>query len=176
MRPHNDEFLDLFLANQSSLYAILIAGGVASTDLDDVLQQLALLIWEKFDQFEQGTNFRAWAFAFARNLLQRYHAASARQARVRPLPADLLDALATLEVTGHPELISDRAEHLKGCLDRLHPDARRLIAWRYGDRLSFDDLAARAGRSSQALRTKLSRIRRVLRDCIELHMRQATQP
>jgi RNA polymerase sigma-70 factor (ECF subfamily) len=176
MHERRDEFLSLFLQNQSSLWVVVLAGGVPSHEAEDVVQQLALLLWENFDRFETGSNFRAWAFSFARNLVKRHHAASARAARVRPLPDDVLDELVALEAQGHANLVGDRIDHLQCCLQLLQPDARQLITWRYGDRLSFEDLAAKMGRSCQALRTKLCRIRAILRDCIELRMRQATQP
>lgn len=176
MSERRDEFLSLFLKNQSSLWVVILAGGVPSDQAEDVVQQLALLLWENFDRFEAGSNFRAWAFAFARNLVKRHHAACARAGRVRPLSDDVLDELMALEARGHADLVGDRIEHLQCCLQQLQPDAQELITQRYGDRLSFDDLAAKMGRSSQALRTKLCRIRAMLRDCIELRVRQATQP
>jgi hypothetical protein len=67
MQERRDEFLSLFLENQSSLWVVVIAGGVPSAEAGGVVQQLALLLWENFERFEVGSNFRAWAFAFARN-------------------------------------------------------------------------------------------------------------
>jgi RNA polymerase sigma-70 factor (ECF subfamily) len=176
MHERRDEFLSLFLENQSSLWVVVIAGGVPSAEAEDVVQQLALLLWENFERFETGSNFRAWSFSFARNLVKRYHSASAKAGRVRPLSDDVLDELVALEARGHADLVGDRIDHLQSCLQQLQPDARQLVTWRYGDRLSFEDLAAKVGRSSQALRTKLCRIRAMLRDCIGLRVRQATQP
>ena len=39
---------------------------------EDLLQETVTIMWEKFDQFEEGTNFAAWAIAIARNKSLEY--------------------------------------------------------------------------------------------------------
>ena len=50
---------------QPALYAYVgsLTGG--SAGVADVVQETNLLIWEKRDDFESGTNFKAWAFRIA---------------------------------------------------------------------------------------------------------------
>ena len=38
----------------------------ARADADDVMQRVALVLWDKFDQFREDGDFRKWAFGVAR--------------------------------------------------------------------------------------------------------------
>ncbi len=43
-----------------------------SHDIDDVLQDTNVVLWEKMEQFELGSNFQTWAFAVARNMAKAH--------------------------------------------------------------------------------------------------------
>ena len=44
-----------------------------ATLADDVVQDAVVKAWSRFDQFEAGTNLRAWLFTILRNALYSYH-------------------------------------------------------------------------------------------------------
>ncbi|MEX2025689.1 MAG: sigma factor, partial [Pirellulaceae bacterium] len=75
---HTAEFVGLFSQNARRLYAyiFLLLGNAA--DADDVFQETSRVLWEKFDQFQPGANFLAWAESVA-----HYQTLSFRRRRQR---------------------------------------------------------------------------------------------
>jgi RNA polymerase sigma-70 factor (ECF subfamily) len=55
---------------------------------------------------------------------------------------------------------------LRGCLDRLTPNARRLVTMKYVDGLRGDTIAQQLGRQVRSIYTALSRIHRALSECL----------
>ena len=66
------KFFELYNKVQISLYCYLIAVVRNSSDADDLLQDTAIVLWDKFEQFQEGTNFKAWAFKIATNKARDY--------------------------------------------------------------------------------------------------------
>ena len=64
-----------------------------------------------------------------------------------------------------------RSEALAGCMDKLPGGDRRLIELCYGGDRSIRDVAGSEGRSVGAMYVALHRIRRMLFECIERHIR-----
>lgn len=174
--PDSDHrhFLELFLRHQAGLYAFVVAGGVPPTDADDVLQNVAALLWERFDEYRPGSNFRAWAFAVTRLEVLKAADRWKRDTRVIRLGDDALDKLvAAADEADDQETDPGLARHLRGCLDGLGDHARQMIAWYYGEGRSYEDIAAELGISQGALRTRLCRIRKGLQSCLERKERPA---
>jgi RNA polymerase sigma-70 factor, ECF subfamily len=67
----------------------------------------------------------------------------------------------------------DRKEALRECMARIDEKSRKLIIRFYRDAWSFDQMSAWLGRSANALRVNVSRIRQSLRVCIEKRLAAA---
>ena len=74
----HDEFMRLFLSCEPRLYAFIRSLLFSRADADDVLQETALVLWEKFDQFERGTHFDRWAYRVAHLQVMYYRQKKAR--------------------------------------------------------------------------------------------------
>lgn len=173
MNDRHDEFLKLFLGNYASLYSYIIARGIPPDSAKDVLQDVAVVLWEKFETYQLGTNFRAWTFAVTRIEIMHFLDRQKRDARVLSLDEETLDSLEAIETSGH-EGIADYQEHLLvQCLNRLGEEARRVMQIRYGDGLSFKEMAKRLKKSSTALRIQICRIRKWLQDCVAESLQEA---
>src|SRR5215475_10210953 len=86
-------------------------------DADDILQETSLVICEKFDQFEEGTDFVAWACQIA---YWRVRYARQKFARSKVVfNQEILDAVAQTasELT---EELDARHVALSRCLAKLH--------------------------------------------------------
>ena len=137
---------------------------------DDVVQNVASVLWRKFESFEQGTNFRAWAFAIARFEVLRFRDKNKETSLILSLDEKTLERLESPAVEYDNEYVEYRKGLLKQCLDRLGEDARMLVEMRYGNENSFDELAQLLKKSSGALRIQISRIRKTLRECVMSHV------
>ncbi len=156
-------FIRLFLPIQGDLLAYLLSIGVPAADAEDLLQEAAVDMIDKFERFETGTNFRAWAYAFVRNEALRYFKTRAR--RPLALTSGAVEAIEAIAFEAPESPVLSRALAL--CLDRLHRFARSLLAMRYHENLSVSEMARRMNRPVESVYTTMSRIRKALQACIE---------
>ncbi len=156
-------FIRLFMPIQGDLLAYLLSIGVPPVDAEDVLQEAAVDMIDKFEGFRAGTNFRAWAYAFVRNEALRYFKTRAR--RPLALSPEAVEAIEAIALESPEPPVLSRA--LAVCLDRLHRFGRSLLAMRYHENLSVSEIARRMNRPVDSVYTTMSRIRKALQECIE---------
>ncbi len=138
---------------------------VASTaDAEDILQECKVVLWRKFANFTPGTNFRAWARTIALHQILNYRRAEQRRPW-SPLEQAFIEAVAA-EIERRPEALDRRAEALRTCLQKLPHAHRAIVHLRYFDDCSIEEIATRSDRSAEAVYRLLSRIRKVLNDCV----------
>lgn len=160
-----EEFTELYAACHRRLYLYIVTLIGNPLDAHDILQDTNLVLWQKFDQFERGTNFHAWAREVARYRVLRY-----RQMHLNDAPTlepHVLDALAR-----HRDTTDDRREQLYSdalpdCIRKLSEDDRELLHLRYASGAAVQSLAKKLNRSANAISQSLARIRRLLRKCVD---------
>ncbi len=130
---------------------------------EDLLQETSLVVCEKFDTFEPGTDFAAWACQIA---YWEVRAARQKYARAKVLfDQDVLDAVVETTQVLAAE-VEPRHEALAHCLAKLHPRDRELLLVRYEPGGGVAEAARRTGRSLVAAYKALARLRRLLFDCV----------
>jgi RNA polymerase sigma-70 factor, ECF subfamily len=157
-----DEFMELYVPCQRRLFVYIVMLVGNSMVAHDILQDTNLVLWQKFDQFQPGTNFFAWAREVARYRVLRY-----RQLNSPDLV--ILDPTLLSGVEDRQLDESDRPymDALGGCVNKLRDADADLIRRRYTGDFSVKLLAQQMGRSENAVSQSLARIRRTLRHCIE---------
>jgi RNA polymerase sigma-70 factor, ECF subfamily len=171
-RGRAEEFLELYAACERKLYVYIVALIGNSLEAHDILQDTVLILWRKYDQFERGASFLAWARGVARYRVLRYRQMHANEACV--LEPKALDAVAArLDRLDDPRQML-YAEALPGCIEQLGDRDRELLHVRYAGDISLRSLAAKLNRSENALSQSLGRIRRLLRKCVEETVRRRT--
>lgn len=144
-------------------YVASLLGG--ADGVDDLVQETSLFLWERRDEFERGSNFRAWAMRVAWFKVMAERRDRAREGRVVFSEA-LLEQLSARSEDRLAE--SDRRLHaLRRCLDRSRPQDRRILEWKYTRRASLTELAETNGCSQNAMHKTISRLRLALRHCVE---------
>jgi len=154
---------------QPALYAYVgsLTGG--SAGVADVVQETNLLIWEKRDGFELGTNFKAWAFRIAYFKVLAHRRDSARR-RKFVFNDELVLQLAEEAQDLFAEAALQRKEALEHCLGELGEEQRALLDKHYVDGVSLTDIAFRKRRKPDAVHKMISRIRLALRKCINTRL------
>ena len=139
------------------------------TDTDEVLQQTAIVIWRKFEQYDPETNFMKWACVIARFEALAYRRKMARDRLV--FREDVLELMAD---EGAEELEARRAEHdaLESCLLALPEKQRKFITLAYTPGVKVKELAEEAGSTAAAFYMRLKRIRHQLMECVESKVQQ----
>ncbi|HHY85778.1 MAG TPA: sigma-70 family RNA polymerase sigma factor [Verrucomicrobia bacterium] len=135
-----------------------------TADAEDIVQQTALALWEKFDAYDPAQPFTPWACRFALNKTRQWMERRKRWQTL--LENGLAEELARRREELQPEL-EERLQHLEGCLDKLPEAHRELVEGYYHRRDDVERLARGAGRSVVATYKLLQRIRQTLQLCIE---------
>ncbi len=157
-------FLSLFLRSEREIFRYVAALIPNVADAEDIVQQTALALWEKFDAYDPSQPFTPWACRFALNKTRHW---LERRERWRTLlEKGLAEELAQRRAELQPELDS-RLKHLEGCLAKLPAEQFSLVEGYYYRREEIEALATHSGRSVAATYKMLQRVRLILQGCIE---------
>ncbi|RYD32547.1 MAG: sigma-70 family RNA polymerase sigma factor [Verrucomicrobiaceae bacterium] len=162
------EFVSLLINHQGQLLAFISHLMPDRSSREDVLQEVNLLLWEKRDEFELGTNFRAWAYTFARFVAMRQRSKAIRDRRSAFDP-EMIEMLAD-EFEEEDPLLTEGLPALRNCLERVSGENRELLLKRYDRHGALEQFARESGKSAAALRGSLFRLRIALRRCVEREM------
>lgn len=159
------EFVSLLTTHQAVLRGYIRTLIPNISDVSDVLQNTNVMLWERRDTFEPGSNFKAWAFAVARYRVMEACRKFQRESRLVFVPEliQMLDGDCHERSVGFVEMEYLALEH---CLGMLNDRDRALIDARYNTRTLLAEHARADGRSEASLRVILNRLRTMLRDCI----------
>ncbi len=173
INPHvtmelSDEFILELTQGQQRLFAYIFRRMANRDQAMEVLQQVNLVLCHKADKYTLGTNFNAWAATVARYQILSYRRS---QNRDRLVFTDKVVAI----IDEREDCSDEREERLSllhQCFQALSGDNQAFINLRYQGGLSMEQMAMEVGKTSGAVRTKLHRLRRSLRDCIQNHLRE----
>ena len=160
--PRHDLFLRLFTTNEPAVRAFVRSLVPALADANDVMQEVAIVLWKKFADYDSSEDFRRWAFGVAKFKVLAWQRDQARDRHV--FGEDMTEVLAS-EAAERSDQLAAKREALRLCLEKLPPDQRQLVGSAYASGSRIDDLAARMGRTAMALYKQLHRIRLALIEC-----------
>lgn len=70
MTPHNDDrhsqFLRLYVAHEEALLGFVRTLLPSREDAREVMQEVAVVLWQRFEELNDVSGFRPWAFGVAR--------------------------------------------------------------------------------------------------------------
>lgn len=154
--------------NQGRLFGFLYSHVLNMADAEDLYQQVAMVLWTKFDQFnhlDSEADFGAWGMRVADFTIKNFLRGK-RRSKVC-FSDEVMQRLVECHLSSPATAVARRAEALRGCLTKLRQPDRSLLEKCYGSDTPIKEVAAAEGRSAGALYTTLNRIRRVLLACIE---------
>ena len=169
-RPFGDQnaaqqrFLSLFLRSEREIFRYVAALVPHVADAEDIVQQTALSLWEKFDAYDPNQPFTPWACRFALNKTKQW--LERRQRWQALLEGGLAEELAQRREALLPEM-ETRLKHLEGCVNKLPQEQRSLVEGYYFRRDTVEKLAAGSSRTVAATYKTLQRVRQALQSCIE---------
>ena len=168
------EFLKLFVRHQQEIYAYILTLVPHVHDADDLFQDGMIVMWQKFDQFQLGTNFAAWGVQIVRFEILDYRRNLARNKQVL-MEDSLFDVL-----MNHMPTIQDQAavriEALRKCLALLDDRAKRLIKMRYERNIAVEKIALYLKLSRRHVYHVLGQINSVLLRCMRRTLAERSSP
>lgn len=172
MHTHSEklnDFVKLLLEHQTVLRAFIVSLMPGSDDAEDVLQNTNVVIWEKMHDYQPESDFRAWIFAIARNMIK----AQFRVNKRNQSPSVDEEIMRAIDEVWNQRTAKDtlgKQQALDRCLERLNSTEKDLIDARYSKGNNLEILAQQIGRSADSLRTSLSRVRAKLRKCVQIRL------
>jgi len=159
-----ERFLSLFLRSEREIFRYVAALIPNVADAEDIVQQTALALWEKFDSYDRARPFTPWACRFALNKARQW--IERRQRWQILLAGGLAEELTRRREELRPEM-ERRLAHLEGCLDKLPGEQRALVEGYYYRRSGIEALAGESKRTVEATYKMLQRVRHALQRCVE---------
>jgi RNA polymerase sigma-70 factor (ECF subfamily) len=161
-REQHDQFLRLFMGLEESLRVFVRSLLFTHDEEREVMQEVAVVLWRKFDPNMDSESFCRWAFGVARMEALTFRRDRARD---RHTFGDEVFELLSQTVLEHSDSLEAERRALDTCLQKLPEDQRQLVQTAYAPGVKIDHLAAQLGRTAMALYKTLHRIRLTLMDC-----------
>ncbi len=158
------DFVRLFTQHEGGLRAFVRTLVPTWHDADEVMQEVSLVAWKKFDQFVPDTEFVRWAATIARFEVLNYRRSKARDRLV--FDEEVIQLLA--EEIEEEMVDQDAQRHaLETCLGKLPEQRRQLVLRAHSPGQKMKPMAEEVGVSPNALYKTVERIRLILFRCIE---------
>lgn len=164
-----EQFVSLFTQHEPGLRAFVRSLVFSWDDANEVMQNTGLVLWRKFDTFDQKTEFMRWACVVARFEVLAWRRDKARDRHV--FDEDLVNMLAEEAADEHETLASERRA-LERCLKKLPEKQRRIVMSAYEPGVRLNQVAVTLGKSASAFYKILNRARGSLLKCIESEIGQ----
>lgn len=161
---HDGEiFSRLLVANRQRIYGFILSLVHDRRAAEEILQDVSMVLWRKFERFELGTDFAAWAMSVARFSIFEWRR---RQQRLPlPLNDEQMERLAD-EAVAVAFDFDARHEALRECLKKLPNRDHELLHLRYEVSESMTRIAELTRVSRVAVYKRLNRIHVALLACV----------
>lgn len=168
IRSQSDEFFRLLMNSQKVIYAYILSMVHNCPDADDIMQETMTLMWERFDEFQQGTNFGAWGIKISRFKILKYYRAKGKE---QLFDESLMEQISDCYHRKMDEM-KIRVSALQECLKKLNKRDKKLVEIRYEQGMKITELAEKIDRPVQGIYKAMARIHAVLQRCVNTTVRQ----
>lgn len=162
--PETTDLSDAFRREASGLLGFFIRRDVPAEDAADLVSDTFLAAWKSSETDRIAPELlRAWLFGIARKTLSRYRRGRHRRCALSDrLRATLETDVAILERSSVDD--RERNEHVRSLIALLPVLDREIVRLVYWDGFTQEEVATILGKPATAVRARLSRARKSLRD------------
>jgi RNA polymerase sigma-70 factor (ECF subfamily) len=164
MNDPTTDFVRLWTLHQPEVTRYLRSMVPRPGDAAEILQDVSIRLWEKWDEYDADRPFAPWAIRFAYLEVLKWRQKQAREKLV--FSESLLEQIHARYEEEAP-LAEARRQALAGCLSKLNDRQRKLISLRYGSYGAVKAHAEEAGLSMHKLYYALEKIRARLLECVK---------
>lgn len=162
-RFREENFIRLLSANYIRIKSFIFCQLPNESDVEDVMQETSVTLWNKFEDYQSGTDFVAWAVTIAKYKVMEFR----RRNRHNPflLDDDVLELL-NGENPSNFDNTEERTQALASCVKKLPRSDQEFIKLKYSDGFTLKKLAHRFGLSIATAYRNLARIHGLLIECV----------
>ncbi|PQO30746.1 RNA polymerase subunit sigma-70 [Blastopirellula marina] len=160
-------FVEKFAANQQRIFAFVVSLAPGWNEAEDIFQRVSVVLWRKWDEYDQEKEFQGWALGVARLEVLKHMSDVRRRREIIDIDAIKAVEARTLQVADE---VGDRMAALRDCMLKLPHDQRSLVERCYAGIEKIKDIADTLELTSNSLYSRLKRIREALHECIDRKM------
>jgi RNA polymerase sigma-70 factor, ECF subfamily len=161
---------ELILENRTALYGFILAQVPNAHAAEDILQDVCMVISQKWATYDPQRSFRSWAFGIARNkILQHYE--REKRSKIVLLDSDLLEQVAVNPNWDRED--SAEKETLRECMKKLSGKVRFMLRLHYFENLTAKAMSLRMRWGARSISVALTRARTALMECVDAKLSQA---
>jgi RNA polymerase sigma-70 factor (ECF subfamily) len=164
LQPEGHDFGRLLIQHQQRIYGYIRSLVGNRADAEDILQETASVLWQKFAEFEPGSNFMAWAMSTARYEVMNF--SKKKKRNVLHYSEELVDVISA-DTAAQAARLAGMEDILAQCVAKLRAADRQLMMARFHENVSPKALAERFGRPAKTIYSALNRIRQSLTECVQ---------
>ncbi|MCK4999644.1 MAG: sigma-70 family RNA polymerase sigma factor [Anaerohalosphaera sp.] len=161
-------YLSLLSSHYCKLHAYVLCMTTNVVDTDDILQDVALVMWEKFEEYEPGTDFVAWAKAIARYKILNFRK---KQGRLKLQLDEKVIEYLHKDGEIQNNIMDDKLAALKSCIKKLPRNDKVIVKFMYFEKKSVKQIALSIGVSLHSTYRKISKIHSILLGCVQRTIR-----
>lgn len=155
----NDAFETLFERYRERVYAIAFRVSGNSSDALDIVQESFALLFRKLSSFRGNSLFSTWLFRIVTNCSIDYRRRN-KSERSRAMLTDQTDRLDIADEAPGPRDVAalhEVGDHVQLAMSQLSPKLRAVLALRYLEQMSYEELAATLEISLGTVKSRLAR-------------------
>jgi RNA polymerase sigma-70 factor (ECF subfamily) len=161
-----ERFLRLLRLNEKKIYGHILSLIPKRDIAEDIMQDAIVIMWRKFSDFKEDSNFSAWGITIGRFLVMDYFRKEGRSAI-----HFISEALENIgENTDVFDTYSDQMEALSTCLKKLPENSRQILRLRYQQGNTIKEIADQIGKPIHSMYKLVAKIHSILQQCIERNL------
>jgi len=154
-----EEFLEMFNANQGIAHKICHLYGKSEVDKKDLFQEITIQLWRAFPTYKGTAKFSTWMYRVALNTAITSFRKGKRRRQETGLSDDVSRKLTYVEYDGQTE---ERLKVMYVAIDKLNPVEKALV-FLYLEDKPYREISETLGISEVNARVKMNRIKEKLR-------------
>lgn len=177
-QARRQEFEDQALVHLDRIFHLALRLSRNRAEAEDLAQETFLRAFKYFDQFDPGTNCRAWLFAILRNAFVNRVKRQAREipgleeGELERMELEMAEWLSSIDSPEEVLLKRVMGADLVAALDRLPLIFREAVVLADLEECSYKEIARICGVPIGTVMSRLSRGRRLLRRSLGMLMRE----
>jgi len=173
MSLSEEEVIHCLFSDRAKLIAYIRAIVLSQHTAEDIHQEVVIEALRKADTISDLQHLLAWARQVAK--LRAFNYLKRQKQCPRAIDPELLELLEPVWESESKTPGPTMMEALAECLKRLSPRSRKLVDMRFGDQLKGHEMSARLGIKVPSVYMALSRVYRMLDDCVRQRLAGGAQ-
>ncbi len=169
MPGNTDYFVRQLMNHRKRIYAFILMLVGNSSDADDIMQDTAALMWQKYHQSEEIGDFSALGMRIAHLKVLEFRKKQYKN-KIK-FNNELFESILGGAVTAE-EKLDERFEALKECLSKLDETSRKLVQAQHQKGQTIKDIAASIKMSEHVAYKRIAKLHNQLLQCVNKTLKQ----